>query len=161
MTKPRWRLIGTGLLLFFAFGCEYKYKQVLILAHCQWVRENQLAFPFQITDTTQVYTISLLVKYRPDTYPYQNLHMDHRLESVEGSLLHQDLKGYLLFDKAGKPLGKGLGRQKEQTLLLVDKYRFTTPGQYVLKLQHFMRTEVLAGVHSLGIEITSSKQPSQ
>ena len=161
MKKLPWRLLGTGLLLFFAFGCEYKHRQVLVLEDCQWARERLLEFPFQITNTTQAYAISLLVKYAPATYPYRNLYVEHHLESAKGILLHQDLKGHLLFDKAGRPLGKGLGNYKEQEILLVDNYRFTTPGRSLLRFKHFMRTEVLEGVYSLGIKITPSKQRSQ
>ena len=156
-----WKYSWIGLLLFFACGRGAIYQSRVPLSNSQWPVETVLDFSFPIKDTTQAYDICLLVKNTQD-YPYQNLYVTHYLEDDTGQLLHKELKNYPIFDlKTGKSLGKGLGKAKSQTCLVIDSHQFSHPGTYVLKIEHFMRMEILPGLQTIGIKVFPSKQISE
>jgi gliding motility-associated lipoprotein GldH len=94
--------------------------------------------------------------------PYQNFYVTYYLQgAAEGGLLDKALCHYELFDlKSGKPLGSGLGKCKKQQHLLIKGCKFSQAGIYTLKLEHFMRTEILHGLRAVGVKVLSSSKTS-
>jgi len=161
MARRTWRHYWVGLFLFCACGRMAIYKNRMALDNSQWPVDRVLNFTFQIKDIAQTYDIFLLVKNTQD-YPYQNLYITHHLENDAGRLLHQSLKNYILFDlKTGKPLGSGLWRSKQHEFSVLDGHQFSHPGRYTLKMEHFMRTDTLPGIQTVGIKVVPSKQRSR
>lgn len=143
-----------SLFLFYACGHSSIYQTSTSLANSQWPASSLLDFSFQVKDETCAYDIYLLVKNTPD-YPYQNLYVTYYLE--DGT--HKELKNYALFDvKTGKPLGKGWRKSKRHEFLLTTGRQFPQPGFYTLRLAHFMRTDHLSGLQTIGIKVIPSKR---
>jgi len=161
MTRNKWRHSWIGLLLLFACERMIIYQTIISFDNDQWPVDTVLDFSFQIKNTAQTYDICLLVKNTQD-YPYQNLYITYYLEDDSSHLLHKALKNYPLFDlKTGKPLGSGLWKSKNHTFLVVDSHQFSHSGSYTLKLEHFMRTDTLPGLRTIGIKVVPSKQIPQ
>ncbi|MEL6606849.1 MAG: gliding motility lipoprotein GldH [Bacteroidota bacterium] len=156
MAKNKWRC-WLSLFLFYACGGTSIYQTSTSLEHSQWPASSVLDFSFQVGDESQDYDIYLLVKNSQD-YPYQNLYVTYYLEDATHNLLHKELKNYALFDiKTGKPLGTGWRKSKRHEFLLTTGYQFSQSGSYTLKLVHFMRTDHLPGLQTIGMKVTPSK----
>jgi gliding motility-associated lipoprotein GldH len=158
MHTRRW--IFGWLLASLLGGCEQGvvYSHSVVLEGGEWPVEEVLDFSFQIDDAAQTYDVYLLLESRPD-YPYQNFYVTYYLQgAAEGGLLGKALRHYEIFDlKSGKPLGSGLGRCKQHQYLLVEGCQFPQPGTYTLGLEHFMRTDILHGLHAVGIKVLPSQ----
>ena len=161
MISSTWRISWLSVLLFFTCEWTGTYQKVVALEHDQWPVAHVLDFSFSIEDAAQAYDVCLLVK-NTQAYPYQNLYVTYYLEDATQHLLDTKLKNYAIFDaKTGKPLGKGLWKNKRHRFSLVANHRFPRPGSYTLKLVQFMRTDLLPGLQAVGIRVMRSKQISQ
>ena len=157
MAKNKWRYWLLGSFLFYACGNTSIYQAFTSLEHSQWPASSVLDFSFQVEDETRPYDIYLLVKNTQD-YPYQNLYVTYYLEGAAHHLLREELKNYPLFDiKTGRPRGKGWIKSKRHEFLLINGYYFSQPGLYTLKLEHFMRTDYLPGLQTIGVKVIPSK----
>ena len=160
MAKKIWIHSCVGLLLLSACETTTSYQSTTALADYTWPADSLLSFSFSVQDTTQPYDIYLMLK-NTQHYPYQNIYVTYYLEDSTQALCTTALGNYTLFEpKTGKPLGKGWGKVKSHTLVLLQDYYFLYPGTYTLRLAQFMRTEALAGLHAVGIKVLkASKQP--
>ncbi len=123
-----------------------------------WPIDSIYAFHYNVNDTTQHYDIFLHVAYSI-TYPYQNLYVTYYLEDTAGALCATALKNYEFFDeKTGKPLGKGFGQVPMYEFLLCQNYRFPYQGPYTLKIEQFMRKDILPGIAAIGLKVARSNK---
>jgi gliding motility-associated lipoprotein GldH len=64
-----------------------------------------------------------------------------------------------LADKTGKWLGSGIGKYRDNQIMIRQKGLFPMTGNYEFILQHGMRTEDgnISGIYSVGIRISEFK----
>jgi gliding motility-associated lipoprotein GldH len=149
-----------GLLCLACEGNHTIYQNTHTLVHKIWPTTAIQHFTFQVVDTTQAYDITLLVSNNP-TYPYQNLFVSYDLQDEKEHILQKCLKEYRLFDpKTGKPLGIGWNKKKSHQFVLLQGYQFANSGTYHLALTQFMRTEDLAGIEAIGIQVSKAIVPA-
>lgn len=158
MARNTWKYCWVGLLLFCACERLPIYQKNIVLDNCHWPVDTVLEFSFRVKNIAPAYDILLVVKNTQD-YPYQNLYATHYLEDETKHLLHQTLNNCPLFDfKTGKPLGSGLGKSKKHELVIVEDHQFSHTGLYIIKLEHFMRTDTLPGLQAIGIKVVPSQK---
>jgi gliding motility-associated lipoprotein GldH len=75
-----------------------------------------------------------------------------------GNVFEKKLVSEFLFDKkTGKPFGNSvLGDIYDHRIPILKKYVFKNPGRYVMRYEHFMRTDSLAGILGVGLRIEKS-----
>jgi gliding motility-associated lipoprotein GldH len=148
-----------GLLCWACEGNHIIYQNTHTLAHKIWPTTAIEHFTFYIADPTQAYDIALLITNNP-TYPYQNLFISYELKGEKEHLLQRGLQEGMLFEpKTGKPLGTGWNKKKNHQFVLLRGCQFPNPGTYQVDLTQFMRTEDLAGIEAIGIQVARATAP--
>jgi len=124
-----------------------------------WPANEKPSFSFIITDTTTAYNLYANLRH-DNRYAFANLYFTFTL-SDSANVLHRQLLTADLYDrKSGRPLGSsGLGYIFNHRIALLRQYRFKAPGTYSLQLEHFMRTDTLCGIRSVGLRIERFKSP--
>jgi gliding motility-associated lipoprotein GldH len=151
------------LIGLLCLACEGNtiYQKVYTLSNKIWPATAIQHFTFHVSDTIQAYEIILLITNNP-TYPYQNLFVSYDLQNEKEHLLKRELQEYRLFEpKTGKPIGAGWCKKKSHQFILLQGYQFPSPGTYHLYLTQFMRTEDLAGIEAIGIQVSKATVPRQ
>jgi gliding motility-associated lipoprotein GldH len=145
-------MILLGLLLF-ACDSERVYEENLDLEQGYWLADSSLSYEFTIPETGQSYNIYWNVR-NTLTYPYQNLYLTYYLEDTLGNLLSTDLHNMLLFDpKTGEPYGSGFGDIFSHQIMALPGYNFDSSGVYRVRLEHYMRTDTLHDILTVGVRV--------
>lgn len=146
----------TVVMLLTLAGCgdNKVYQEYSDFNRGYWLVGDTAKFEFTIDDTLSRY--NLFCNIRNSTqYPYSRIFVNFSLADTLGKNYHNALLNDFLFDpKSGAPFGKtGLGDLYDHQLPVLNNYKFTSSGPYVVKLQQLMRTDTLDGVLSVGIGI--------
>ncbi|HSW67853.1 MAG TPA: gliding motility lipoprotein GldH [Bacteroidales bacterium] len=116
-----------------------------------WNAADTLHFPFTITDTTSEYR--LIIGLRNTTnYPYSNMFIFMNTLTPHG-IIRRDTLEFLLADKYGDWLGKGIGRVRDSRFLINDRMAFRNSGQWNIILEHGMRDIELQGISDVGLRL--------
>ena len=113
--------------------------------------DNMPEFSFEIENSSPK---NVLFKLRTDLkFPNQNLYITYYLLNEKGEEISSELVNIPLFDEVtGKPLGKG-NSIYQYSIAILENFSFPQPGNYTLKFAQYMRSESLAGVHSVGVRV--------
>ena len=113
-----------------------------------WDKDSVLVYEVGITDTVATYDVVLSLRHGQN-YPYQNIWF-----FVENGLTEQtDTLEYYLADQRGRWLGNGFGDRHEMPCLIDQNVRFPHSGEYVFKVHHGMREDLLQGVTEVGLTV--------
>lgn len=150
----RIKILSCCLLLFLLVAaCDSKkvYEDDHSFEGKSWSMNELPEFGFEIEEAGLK---NVIFKFRNELgYPYQNLYVKYYLYDGNGNELRSDLINLQLFDEVtGAPLGEG-NSIFQYTRPLLESYNFSEPGQYNIRIAHYMRTEELAGSLSAGIRI--------
>jgi gliding motility-associated lipoprotein GldH len=122
-----------------------------------WHQDSVIAFEVDIKDTTTRYDITITMRNNND-YPYSNLFLFRQIHTKAGVEFY-DTAQYLLADKYGKWLGKGVGSLKTSEFTFKNQaLRFAKMGTYTFTLQHGMRNEWLVGIEDVGLRLVPVKE---
>lgn len=122
-----------------------------------WHQDSVIAFEVDIKDTNTRYEITLTLRNN-NNYPYSNLFLFRQIQTKAGVEFY-DTAQYLLADKYGKWLGKGVGALKTSEYLYKNQaLRFAKMGTYTFTLQHGMRDEWLTGIEDVGLRLVPVKE---
>ncbi|WP_420385232.1 gliding motility lipoprotein GldH [Roseivirga sp.] len=151
MTKNLKYLFFSFFLLIWSCDSSRVFEDDSSFGSKTWHMDVMPEFVFQINDTDPK---DIIFKLRNDlNYPNQNLYITYFLVNQNGEELATELVNIPLFDEiTGKPLGKGNSIYQSSTTIL-ENYSFPQPGEYTFKVAQYMRSESLAGVHSIGLRI--------
>lgn len=140
-------------LFLVVYSCDTKsvFEDDQDLGEKSWHMDHMPEFTFEIKDTSPK---NLTFKMRNDLdYPNQNIYITYYLLNEQGKQINTELVNIPLFDEiTGKPLGKG-NSIYQSTATILRNYTFPKAGEYTLKLAQYMRSESLAGVHSVGVRV--------
>lgn len=141
------------LLIILVSSCDSKrvFEDDHSFSSKSWHMDNLPEFNFEITDTRPK---ELIFKLRTDLeFPNQNLYITYYLLNEKGEEISSELVNIPLFDEVtGKPLGKG-NSIYQYSIAILENFSFPQPGNYTLKFAQYMRSESLAGVHSVGVRV--------
>lgn len=146
------------LLLVIAIGLGFtscdktvvfdKYKAI---PKTGWIKDSIVVFDIPIEDTLQSH--NLLINIRNETsYNFSNLWLFIEILQPDGKML-TDTFEIVLADPSGKWLGDGIGGLKTREAVFRRNVTLPVSGNYMVKLQHGMREDVLKGIHDVGFRI--------
>jgi len=153
-----------GVLVFFVIvtfilnSCttDTVYYGVKKLPNAEWHSGNILEFKISVKNTLES-NIYMILK-NTKKYPYQNLFISYTILDEHGEVVAKALESFDLYDlKTGKSLGDGfLSNQKTHEFVILPKYSFVKPGVYTIRLEQFMRSDVLHGIKTVGLLVEKS-----
>mgnify|MGYP001285955456 CR=1 FL=1 len=147
------------VLLLFIQGCSKKdiiHQDKYNFNNYTWKHGELLEFDFNITNTEINYEIDFHITY--SDYLYRNI-IFFSYFYKDTILIQKDTVNIDLFDKYGKPKGKGMTDLKKLTYRKNKIYNFTSQGVYKLKIEQSFRVgntnklDSLRSLRSLGFEI--------
>lgn len=125
-----------------------KYKAI---PESGWQKDSLVVFNIPIEDTLQNH--NLLINIRNETsYNFSNLWLFVEIMQPDGQMLKDTIE-IALADPAGKWLGDGIGGLKTRETIFRRNVKLPVSGEYTVKLQHGMRTDLLNGIHDVGVRI--------
>ncbi len=143
------------LLLLLLISCDSSrvYEDYVDMEEAFWHLDSVKNFTFEITDIEREY--NLLATFRNSSlYPFYNIYFQYSLTDSVDSVVVNQLKEADLFDpKTGQPRGSGLGDMFDHTVPILEKYKFSKPGVYNIKLQQQMRLDSLPFILSVGARV--------
>lgn len=146
-------LCGLCLALFSSCDDSRVYDNYSDFDDQVWPMDSVQRFTFSISDTSQQYLLSHLVRNTAD-YSYYNLYMRFTLEDSLHQVIQSELQEVILFDpKTGNPYGSGLGDIFSHEFPALEGFRFPHAGSFTFSVQQYMRTKSLAGIQSVGLRV--------
>jgi len=146
------------LITIFAFaamvpGCRNgsMYDKFLQLDDKTWEAHDIKEFRVEIQDTMSPCNFFLNIRNTND-YHYSNLYLFIETRIPDGTSA-RDTVEVILAEPSGRWLGRGLGKVKENTVLLRTGLVFPRKGVYLFRLEQAMREEKLRGISDIGIRI--------
>lgn len=148
--------IALALLLsgFASCGPNYYFEENKPLSNGQWAYADTLDFRFTVTDTLETYNMYLNFEYA-DTFSSQNIYLKLYTRFPDGKRLAKQ-KSFDLFDEKGLPLGKCSNGTCRLFAVLQERAFFNQPGEYLITLEQFGRSNPLHGVISIGLALEST-----
>ncbi|MDR2563737.1 MAG: gliding motility lipoprotein GldH [Prevotellaceae bacterium] len=150
------RLILAVALAMLASSCSDEarvWEQSQTVNNCEWRVDEALIFTMPVNDTLTWFDLLFDLRSRDD-YPYSNLYLFVTTEAPNGAF-SVDTVQYELFDESGGRKGGGgsISRFAEIRVPFRTKIRFPVKGNYMVKIKHGMRDDLLKGVASLGLRL--------
>lgn len=144
-------------LLLTACDKNRLYEQIYTLDNQKWPEKEPFVFQFEVNDTTQLYNVLYNLRYSLD-YPYYNLHMKYTIKDEQGQIVATQLQDMnLMHPKTGYPFGNGYGEMYELQIMALPKIKFKETGKHNFTLHHYMRTDTLEGVASVGLRLEKAE----
>lgn len=140
-------------LISMLFSCDSSgtFDEMKRIHESNWNRQEKFSFDFTITDTAAYYNVYVQIRNTTD-YPYSNLFLFLTTKDPSGNLSKDTLE-CLLAAPDGKWLGKGMGKLKDNRVLIKKDFRWNTAGNYQLTIEQAMRKEILSGIADIGLRI--------
>ena len=143
---------------FFLQSCgqSFLYEKDISLSNNTWAYENQLDFPFEITDTKALQNLYLDITHSTE-FKTQNLYVKFHTKSPSGKLV-SDIVSLELAEKNGVWFGNCGGEWCDLRIPIQSGAYFEEAGTYTLSVEQYTRTEALKGVQSIGFRVESTEQ---
>lgn len=141
-------------LLLSACGPDYYFEETKTIADARWAYADTLDFRFSVTDTLEAYHIYLDFEYA-DTFPNQNIYLKLYTRFPDGKRLGKQ-KSFDLFDTQGKSLGACSGATCRLRTVLQERAFFNKPGDYVITLEQYTRSNPLPGIKAVGLTLEAT-----
>ncbi|NLO03116.1 MAG: gliding motility lipoprotein GldH [Bacteroidales bacterium] len=125
-----------------------EYKQV---TRSEWHKDSLVVFEVPVNDTVLNYNLFLNIRNEVN-YPYSNLWLFVEIVQPDGMAV-KDTFELILADPSGKWLGKGLSGIRSRRAIYRRNVFFPLSGNYLIKIRHGMRPEMLKGIHDVGVRI--------
>ena len=119
-----------------------------------WKSGNVRRFKFKLDNIERPYSFYINIRHTTD-YKYSNLFLFVESSFPDGTIARDTIE-LLLAAPDGRWLGKGLGKIKENIILLNPKILLPDTGQYEISLEQGMRETQLKGISDIGIKIDAS-----
>lgn len=140
-------------IVFSIYSCDSSrvFEENKHIPDGVWVNKILAEFEFEITDTSSLHNIYLNIRHNTD-YQYSNLFLFVDSYYPNGSHSRDTIE-CLLADVDGRWFGKGLGKIKENQILLNQAVYFPLRGQYKFSFEQAMREKELPGIEDIGVRI--------
>lgn len=141
-------------VLLTACGPDYYFEENKPIEGSRWAYSDTLDFRFTVTDTLETYNIYLDFEYA-DTFPNQNIYLKLYTRFPDGKRLGKQ-KSFDLFDAQGKSLGECSGTTCRLHTVLQERAFFNKPGEYVITLEQYTRSNPLPGIKAVGLALEAT-----
>jgi gliding motility-associated lipoprotein GldH len=145
------------LILFVVLGsCQTIdiYQKTTSFPKHSWASGEQPSFSFEITDTTALYNIFLVMRHE-DAYNYNNIWINLTVKSPADVVTIR--REFILANNRQGWLGSGMDDIIEQRRPFNDKPAPLRKGTYTFTLQQDMREDPLDHIISAGIRVEKAR----
>ena len=142
------------ILLFANLSCKNKniiYHENILIPNSIWDMNKTMKFYTEINEISVPYNLYLNVKHTQN-YSAVNLWLFISSQSPEGKIQIDTLE-CMLTNYEYEWLGKGRGDIKNVKIIFKDSIAFPVKGEYIIEIQHGMRTENLPEIVEIGLTI--------
>jgi len=126
-------------------------KNVTIPGH-QWESSFKPQIVFDITDTTSLYNIYVVVRHQ-NAYGWNNIWIKGTVQQPGDTTTRSQQYDLRLANDQKGWLGKGMDDIFEHRILIQQRTRFRRAGEYKFTLEHTMREDPLQHVMNIGLRI--------
>lgn len=156
LTFNRFFMFITMCLLVSAFlfpGCDSNvvFEQNKQVEEDGWNTSDFHRYSFGIGDTSVPYNFYIDIRNSVE-YPYSNIFLFVRTRLPDNTWANDTLDLWLS-DPEGKWLGTGIGKYRDNRILIMPSFRFPMPGEYIFEIEQAMREADLMGIASAGIRV--------
>lgn len=157
MNNYKAQLISILAIPFIFFSCDQTrvYDYSISIPDQKWHMDSLIYFEVPITDTVSLHNFYFNIRHNTD-YPYSNIYLFISTQ-FPNKQISRDTIELILADKKGKWIGKGIGKIKDNQVLLRKNLRFPRKGNYTFGIEQAMRSIELKGIEDIGIRIEKSK----
>jgi len=140
-------------ILFLSVACDpgRVMDENMPVSEEGWSKDHKASFEVHIGDIAANYRFFINLRNSVD-YRYSNFYLFLNTRFPNGNITRDTIE-CLLADPAGKWLGRGSGKLRENQILLNPSLRFPLKGTYHFEVEQAMRDEVLKGITDIGIRI--------
>tara|TARA_Y100001968_G_scaffold330581_1_gene382840 strand:+ start:1174 stop:1671 length:498 start_codon:yes stop_codon:yes gene_type:complete len=139
------------IVVFLIQSCSHGETRLHHFKENQWDFNDTIVFSFDIIDTSKTKNITFFFRNTLN-YSYRNLFLLVETQYAS-STIEKDTAQYLVSNKYGQWLGRGLGKTKDNYFIFNERMHFKKPGHYKIIVKHGMRDNPLIGVNALGLKI--------
>ncbi|MCK5781770.1 MAG: gliding motility lipoprotein GldH [Flavobacteriales bacterium] len=141
------------LLLLVLSSCDENgvYDNYIHVSDSTWDKDSIISFKINLDDTLAKNNVFLKVRNTVD-YEFSNLYLFTVITFPDGRVLRDTLE-YEMTSDEGKWLGEGMSGVKSNLLFYKKNVVFYEKGEYILSVQHGMRTDKLEGIKDVGLRI--------
>ena len=140
-----------SLLLLVACDTNRVYEDYKTIDPSGWNKDSVAQFDVDVPEIDQPYNVYINVRNKGN-YPNSNLWLFMEIQEPEGKLLTDTIE-YILAEKSGKWRGSGIGDLFDNQFVYRKNVVFEKEGTYQFRIQQGMRTEMLKGIHDIGLRI--------
>ncbi len=146
------------VLSLFLIGCDRRrvYEQYHEVKGPVWDSKDFFRYHFTIQDTAIPYNFYINIRNSTE-YPYANLFLFVRT-MLPGQMMAGDTLDLLMATPDGKWVGRGIGKYRDNQVLILKEFRFPAKGDYAFEIEHAMRDENLKGIAAVGIRVEKSRR---
>ncbi len=130
------------------------YSKYITFENNEWSSKNKAVFDVDVTDVTNLNTISLMVRHA-DSYPYNNIFLFVTTKYPDGKTL-SDTMELVLANNKGEWHGSGAGDIFDFKVPVKENVKFPQAGKYTFSFEQGMRIDPLPLVMDFGLEIKKS-----
>lgn len=151
--KLKYSVLLFGLSLTLLMSCDQGriIDEYVPVENGSWSLSDTCLLDFSIDDTTSFYRLFFNLRHN-DEYKYSNLYVFLTITDPDG-LRDRKRLNFLLADKKGKWMGRGLGGRYDNQIILVDGLKFLKDGDYGVTIEQNMRDNPLEGITDVGIRL--------
>lgn len=150
--KANLKLLFIIALFFSACDKSVIYDNSKDIKNEIWNINDQKSFKLNIEDSLQVYNFFINIRNSVD-YSWANIYMFLKINYPNGESSIDTIECFLA-DNTGKWLGDGVGKYRDNQIMIRQRGLFPMTGDYEFVLQHAMRDDNISGIKSVGIRIS-------
>ncbi|MBN2165674.1 MAG: gliding motility lipoprotein GldH [Marinilabiliaceae bacterium] len=158
MTSNNYLLVSLFVIIMIFASCDNRniIDEYVTIPQNGWNKDSIAIFNFDITNNQPSYNIYLNIRNTPE-YPNANLWLFCDIVSPSG-FAERDTVECILANTHGKWYGSGWGGTYHLKLPYKLNIKFKNAGLYKFRITQGMRTNVLKGIHNIGVRVEYSKE---
>ena len=152
------KILFIFLIFNILFSCQRKKSEFSIVAINQekWAANKSLDFKFR-TETENFQTDFLYQVQMNPEFAWENIWLNYCLQGPKGDTLICSTDNLFLFEpKTGKPYGQGCRERLFLDAYFLKNVILKDTGIYQISIRHYLRTDTLQGIQSIGIRMKES-----
>ena len=138
-------------MVFIACDSSVVFEKNQSITGETWNKGAILKFDVNITDTLSLHNFYITIRNTTD-YKYSNIFLFIDTYFPDNSHTRDTIE-FVLADIDGRWIGKGIGKIKENRILINRGVVFPIDGLYEISLEQAMREAELKGIADIGIRI--------
>jgi len=152
------KILFIFLIFSILFSCQRKKSEIKIATINQekWPANESLDFKFRTEKENFQTDFIYQVQMNPE-FAYENIWLNYCLQSPKGDTLICSTDNLFLFEpKTGKPYGQGCRERLFLDAYFLKNVILKDTGMYQISIRHYLRTDTLQGIQSIGIRMKES-----